>query len=148
MTKVIMPSDARDLHAAGPPLGPMDLAMLSVNEVLWSMGHPGFETQALVWLNDRIDAARLRTALGRFAASHPIVTARLADVRGGPRWEFRPDAGCPLHEAPIDSAEPQAVLDEAARLLALPFDPTDMDPLRFHLLHRPDARDVLLVQYN
>jgi hypothetical protein len=112
------------------------------------MGYPGFETQTLVWLSGRADAAGLRDALARLSGHHPVTAARLVgEASGVPCWQFRPDAVCPLHEADLSSADSQAVLDHAARLLSTPCDPAQNDPIRFHLLRRPDGRDVFLMQY-
>src|SRR5262249_23061349 len=108
------------------------------------------ETQMLVWLAGRVDVVGLRTALARFSARYPITTARLDKAEDGSAscWRFRPGAQCLLAEMWPESAEPAAVLDHAAQLLATPALPEDADPIRFHLLHRPDGRDVLILQYN
>src|SRR5262249_27581442 len=53
-----------------------------------------------------------------------------------------------LLETNLESPAPQAVLEHAARLLSTPCDPAEVDPIRFHLLHRPDGRDVFLIQFN
>jgi len=71
-----------------------------------------------------------------------------AESRGWPYWRFRPGAECPLREIQLESPARIAVLDQAARLLSTPFDPAEFDPVRFYLLHRPDGRDVFLLQYN
>jgi hypothetical protein len=122
--------------------------LLSVDRAVRGLGGPGFETQMLVWLAGRLDPAGLRERVARFSARHPVTTARL--VERGPRasWRFRTDAFCPLMETWVDSADPAAVLDHAARLLSTPSPAEETDPLRFHLVHRPDGRDVLILQYN
>src|SRR5207237_432214 len=53
-----------------------------------------------------------------------------------------------LQETRLDSAAPQAVLDHAGQRLSVPCELPRSDPIRFHLLHRPDGRDVFLVQYS
>jgi hypothetical protein len=124
--------------------------LLSVDRALRRLGAPGFETQTLVWLDRRLPLVPLRAALARLARQHPLLTARLVEVPDGgrPWWRLRPDAPCGLTHAVLASAEPAAVLAHAGRLLAQPTDPTANDPVRFHLLARPQGKDVLLVQFN
>jgi len=103
-----------------------------------------------VWLSGRADAAGLRDAVRRLRGRYPVIASRLieAEDRGWSYWRFRPGAECPLREMRLDSAHAQAVLDCAGRLLSTPCDPAKTDPIRFYLLHRPDGRDVFLLQYN
>jgi hypothetical protein len=133
---------------AGQRLAAADRVMLAVDRVVRGLGGPGFETQTLLWLGGRVDVARLRTALERFSACHPLATARLEGDDYGPAWRFRPGSRCPLQETWVESGKPAAVLDHAAGLLSTPVDLGDVHPIRFHLLHRAGGRDVLLVQYN
>jgi hypothetical protein len=117
--------------------------------VLRGMGCSGFETQTLVWLSGRLDAPRLRASIARLSEAYPAVAARLVEGdNAAPYWRFRPGASCPLAEIELASAEPSAVLDCAGRLLSTPNDPTESDPLRFHLLRRAGEQDVVLLQYN
>ena len=131
-------------------LNAADRTLLGVDRTLRRMGSPGFETQTFVWLGGRADTARLRAALARLGAEYPMATARLVEAAefGSPRWRYRPGAAADLLETDLKSAEPQAVLDHAGRLLSTPCDPAEADPIRFHLLHRPDGRDVFLIQFN
>jgi hypothetical protein len=129
-------------------LNAADRAMLTVDRILREMGSAGFETQTLVWTSAPIDVVALRTAIARLSARHPVITARLVDcAERGPHWQFRPGAACPLEEV-ASSADPTAVLDYAGRLLSAPSYPAEADPVRFHLLHRPNGREVLILQYN
>jgi hypothetical protein len=146
-TATCEPSDPPAVRT-GQRLTANDRMMLAVDRAVRGLGGPGFETQMLVWLGGRADVAGLRGRLARFGARHPVAAARLVERPSGARWRFRPGAGCPLVETRLDSAEPSAVLDHAARLLSTPGPLEDTDPIRFHLLHRPDGRDVLVVQYN
>jgi hypothetical protein len=125
-----------------------DQAMLNVDRAVRAVGGAGFETQVFVWLSGRADAAGLRSALARLGERYPIVTARLVEQEASSFWQFRGEARCTLQEIELESAEPQAVLDHAAGLYVACNDPTATDPLRCHLLHRPDGRDVFLLQYN
>jgi hypothetical protein len=134
-------NDRRRLNSA-------DRVMLAVDQALRRMGYPGFQTQALLWLGSRVDARELRNALARFAELHPVTAARLVEAPEGPCWQFRPGASLPLHEVNLDEPEDDAVLRLAGQLLAQPHDLAGDDPIRFHLLHRPGGRDVLLLQYN
>src|SRR5262249_58937456 len=123
--------------------------MRTVDRILRGMGCSGFETQTLVWLSGRCDVAVLRTAVARLNARHPVTAARLVEGVGEkPHWRFRPGAECLLRETDLPSAEPAAVLDHAGHLLSEPANPAEADPIRFHLLHRPNGEDVVLVQYN
>jgi hypothetical protein len=130
-------------------LNAADRAMRTVDRILRGMGCSGFETQTLVWLSGRSDAAVLRTAIARLSARYPVIASRLIEVAGDrPSWRFRPGALCFLQEADLPSAEPAAVLNHAGHLLSQPANPAEGDPIRFHLLHRPHGQDVVLVQYN
>src|SRR5262249_34673217 len=127
-------------------LGAADRALLGVDRTLRRLGAPGFETQTLVWLAGPIDVGALRTGVERFGALHPLAAARLCQPEAGrgPSWPFRPGRRCPLEESWLESSDPPAVVDHAARLLSTPVRLEEADPIRFHLLHRPDGRDVLL----
>jgi hypothetical protein len=127
----------------------MDRSLLGVNRALRGMGCPDFSTQALVWLSGRANVARVRAAVARLGRRYPVLAARLVETgRNEPHWLFRPGAECPLHEAELGSEKPEAVLDFAGRLLSEPGDPAKTDPIRFDVLHRPDGRDVFLMQYS
>jgi hypothetical protein len=133
------------------PFNPIDRAMRCADRAIRDLGYPGLETQMFVWLDRRVAAASLRTAIARLSRQHPVVAARLVEPDGdeGPAWwQFRPGAVCPLPEVVLPSDNPAAVLEHAARLLSTPEDLAQADPLRFYLLHRPAAGDVLLLQYN
>jgi hypothetical protein len=122
--------------------------MLSTDRVLRAIGQPDFETQTLVWLDRRVDRERLERGLARFARRHPLIGARLDDARAAaPFWRVPAEARATLREKNLETADEAAVHDCAARLLATPPDPAEADPLRFHLLHLPDGRDVFLMQY-
>ena len=126
-----------------------DRVLLAVDRTVRGLGGPGFETQTLLWLGGRVDVVGLRTGLERFSARYPVAAARLEGEGGsGSCWRFRPGAHCRLEETWLGSADAAAVLEHAAGLLATPVILPDADPIRFHLLHRPDGRDVLLLQYN
>jgi hypothetical protein len=132
------------------PLNAADRAMLLVDRSLRDLGQAGFETQTLVWLGGRLDAAHFRQALERFAACQPVVNARLVveGAQGRPVWSCATASPWPLQETVLSSVDPQAVLDHAGRLMSQPSDLTVAPPLRAHLLHLPDRRDVLLLHYN
>jgi len=131
-------------------LNETDLAIRSVDRALRVFGFSGFETQALVWLDGRLDAARLRASLARLGRRHPIVTSRLREIEGESRrfWIGGDGDECQLHETTLADSGERAVLDEAGLMLSVPRDPREHDPIRFHLLHAPDGRDVFLMQYN
>jgi hypothetical protein len=124
--------------------------MLAVDRMLRRMGGSGFETQMFVVLSARLDTAKLRDALARLGEHYPVAAARLVETGGPgePCWRFRPGAPCPLREADLASADPGCRFDYAGRLLSAPVDLAESDPIRFHVLHLPDGRDVFLLQYN
>ncbi len=144
--------DARSLNAGGQLLNPLDLALCCVDRAIRGMGYPGFETQLLVWLTGRADAARLRRAIARLGRLHPVITSRLhqrvAEDVGGAWWEFQNGAEADMAEIELDTADPARVLARAGQLLSTPQDPAESAPLRFYLLHRPGGGDVFLMQYN
>lgn len=133
-------------------LNPIDRAMRCADTALRRVRYPGLETQTLVWLEGPADSDALRTAIARLCRHFPVLASRLVEPQGKsdarPYWRFRPDAVCPLREASVPSDNPEAVLDLAGQLLSSPYDPAQADPIRFHLLHRPGGKDVLLLQYN
>src|SRR5437763_3589612 len=124
-------------HRKGRPLNAADRTLLAIDRTLRRLDSPGFETQTFVWLGGRVAVGQLHAALARLGARHPVTTARLVETagHGGPYWQLRPGAQVILRESRLDSAAPQAVLDHAAGLLSTPSDPTQADPVRFHLLH-------------
>lgn len=144
----------RELRAAPQVqrLNPVDLAMRCVDKALRRVLYPGVETQMLVWLDGRADVSRLRTAIARLSERYPVIASRLVEPSeedgGRAYWRLRPGAVCPLQGTALHDDERQTVLDHAGQLLSTPHDPTAADPLRFHLLHRPGGKDVLLLQYN
>lgn len=127
-------------------LNAADRFMLVIDRTIRGLGGPGFETVTFVGLDGRADRDRLQRGLADLVRACPVLTARLRpDV---PCWQFRPAAQPALHEIELPTSDDRAVLDYAAGLLAGPTDPAEVDPMRFHLLHRPDGTDVLLAQYN
>jgi hypothetical protein len=129
------------------PLNAADRFLMAVDRSMRRLGGPGFETQTFVWLADRLDATQLASDVAQLSQRFPVLTARLVEA-GGPYWQIRADAAAALQETNLGRAEPQAALDFAAGLLSAPTDPAEVDPVRFHLIHRPDGRDVFLLQYN
>ena len=131
------------------PLNSLDRGMLTIDSVLRYLGSRSFETQMLVWLDSRADAGRLQNAIAQVSLRYPVMASRLVtDEFGRPFWSPRSGAECLLHEAELGSADHQAVMDFASGLLSVTPKLEDADPIRFHLLHRPDGRDVFVMQYN
>jgi hypothetical protein len=148
-----MPNDPPRRDAGGwQPLNPNDRALFYVDRALRGMGYPGFETQMLVFLSGGVDADRLQAALDRLCQRHETLTARLESTDGKSQtsvaWRLRPGARCTLHQTELTSSDDAAVFDRAGQLLSTSNDPHRTDPIRFHLLRRPDGRDVFLAQYN
>jgi hypothetical protein len=138
-----MPPGRQRLNAA-------DRAMRAVDRGVRQLGYPGFETLTLVCLAGRASPERLRDALKRFGELHPVSTARLVEDEGlgGPFWQPRPEAGLPLHEADLPAAGEEALLAHAGALLSAPSGAGLEVPLRFHLLHGADGRDVFAMHHN
>jgi hypothetical protein len=145
--------DASSQRPAGTPavvrpLNAMDCGMLACDRVLRSIGQPDFETQTLVWLASRADRDRVETGIRRLARKYPVIAARLDESSlAEPFWRVPAEPEVRLLEAALPAATSDAVHDYAARQLALRHDAGRTDPMRFHLLHLPDGRDVFLVQY-
>jgi len=134
-------SDGRRLNAA-------DRVMLAVDQALRHIGYPGFQTQAFLCLGGRVDERELRAGLIRLSECHPVTVARLVEKRGGPYWQLRQGARLSLDVIELPSDSDAALHQQAGRLLGVTHDPAAEDPVRFHLLRRPDGRDVLLLQYS
>ena len=129
-------------------LNAVDRAMRAVDRALRWMGYPGFDTQLLLWLSERLDVSLLRESLNRLAMVEPLIISRLEEQRhGGPVW-LANGAQVGLIETTLSSDTEEAILDFAAEQLATPADPVGRNPIRFYLIHRAEAPDVLLIQYN
>jgi hypothetical protein len=133
-----MSSDPHRLNAA-------DRFMLLVDRTIRGLGGPGFETLTFVRLDGRADRAHLRRGLAGLNRAAPTVTARLRPDASN--WDLRPDAKPTFEEIEFSTADPQALLDYAGRLLGTETDPGRVDPMRFQLLHLPDG-DVFLARYS
>ncbi len=138
------------LTAGRQRLSVADRVLLAVNQSLREQGGAGFETQMLVWLSGRIEASGLRAAIARVGERNPVMTSHLLESveQGGPCWQFHPEARCSVRETSLASAEPEAVLQHAAHLLSRGGDLERSEPIRFHVLRRPNGHDVFLMQYN
>jgi len=131
-------------------LNAMDRALNAIDSELRSSGQTGFQTQMIVCLSGGIDVSRLQTSLDRVSKLFPVITAHLVDAPtvGDPHWQFRPEAECTLHHTQLETDHPEALFNATAQLLTEPNDLSESDPVRFHLLHRPDGHDVFMMQYN
>lgn len=127
-------------------LNAADRFMLLIDQTIRGLGGPGFETVTFLRLDGRVDRDQLRRGIAALNRTAPNVTARLHP--GQPCWELRPGAEPSLTESNLPTAEPQAVLDYGAALLAGETNPERVDPMRFHLLHLPDDCDVFVAQYS
>jgi hypothetical protein len=128
----------------------MDETILAVDHAVRGTGTSGFETQTLVWLDGRVDVPALQAGLDALRRKYPLITSHLqpAGLFRRPAWRFRPDAQCTLQERQLETTTEEEVLGVASELLSEPRDLTAEPPIRFHLLHGNDGRDVLLMQYN
>ncbi|MCZ6698741.1 MAG: hypothetical protein O7D94_07420 [Planctomycetota bacterium] len=129
--------------------GAPDRFMYVAHEALRSIGHAGFLCQTHLWLDGRIDEARLRDALARLSQRYPIVVARTVKhtKRDAVHWESRPDAVCTLAVSTLERPDTASVWRYAEALFASPVDLDRIDPISFHLLHLPDGRDVLILHW-
>jgi hypothetical protein len=142
------PPRATSVH----PLGPIDIAMRSVDSIIREMGYPGFETQMLVWLSGRVDADRLRGALGKLTEEFPQVVSRLSENENGAGkracWKQLRNE-CPrLVEIQLEPGGEQQVLRFAETLLSTHHELEESPPLRFYLLHQAEGGDVFLMHYS
>jgi hypothetical protein len=138
------------LHKADrQPLNAADLLMLRIHDFLQSVGHVGLLCQTQVWCTGRVAEARLRAAVAGLCHRFPVMQSRL--VRSyrttAASWVFTggPGLSVPVHELPDPSEA--AVLRCAEGLLSRPLDLGNEPPLVFHLLRRPGAGDVLVLQF-
>jgi hypothetical protein len=135
--------------ASRQPLNPADLTMLRIHDFLQSLGYAGLVCQTQVWCAGRTDEARLRVALAALCQRFPVMQSRL--VRGyrtaEASWVYTGGPGLPLHVHELPDPSEAAVLGCAERLLAQPLDLGQEPPLAFHLLRRPGAGDVLVLQF-
>jgi hypothetical protein len=123
--------------------------MLAVDRTLRGMGCAGFETQVVVTLRGKVDADYLRTVLKVVCQSHPVIDARFVEFAElGPCWEFPAEPAPLLHETTLATSSPEAVLEHAGKLQSRSIHPEDGPPIRFHLLHLPNGRDALVIQFN
>jgi hypothetical protein len=122
--------------------------MRAVDLGLRAMGYPGFETQLILWLSGSIDATQLEESLSRLAVVEPLIVSRLQhESNGVPGW--RADGNRPeLSLATLDDDTTDSVFEYAAEQLGRPADPAQHEPIRFHLIRRPQFGDVFLMQYN
>ena len=131
------------------PLNPLDIALRCVDQTIRGMGYPGFQTQMLVWLAGRVDVELLSRALARLGRRHPVITSRLIEPPGQPPvWRYRRGARPELNVLQLACEERSAVMNAAAALLSASRDPSEYDPLQFHLLRRSGGGDVLVMQYS
>ncbi len=127
----------------------MDQVMASMHDALRTRGYAGLLQHSYLLLRGRLDEGTLRHALARLARCYPVVTARLVPWKGQtPRyWEPVADRACPLTVAALGAPDPESLWHYAARLFDTPVDAGRTAPVQFHLLHFPDGRDALVVQW-
>ncbi|HYV36983.1 MAG TPA: hypothetical protein VE988_14850 [Gemmataceae bacterium] len=132
------------------PLNVDDCMLLSVDRALRRLGFPGFETQTLIWLARRVSVPDLRKALASLVQEFPTMTSRLLEPpqAARPCWRLRPGRDCTFTQTELISSNTECVLSHASRLLSTLCDPTENDPIRFHLLSRPNGKDVFVVHFN
>jgi hypothetical protein len=131
-------------------LNAMDLCVLRHSQAVRTIGCRGLTVQMQLWLEGRLDPSVLRTALMRLSRAYPVVTSRLREGsrKGRASWQFRPGSTCELREATVPGGGKMEALNLAANILAQAEDPSETDPVAFHLLHLPDGRDLFLVQHD
>lgn len=124
--------------------------MLVAHQGLLAVGHSGFTCQTHVWLEGRVDVARLRSALARLNQQYPVMTSRLVAPGGYrvPYWSYRNGAEVALHESTLDGSADRDVWRFAESLCDRPFSHADSDPIVWYLLHLPDGNDVLVILFS
>jgi hypothetical protein len=123
----------------------------AVHQAMRDLGYPGFACQLHVWLGGRLDPAVLGHALDNLGRRYPLLISRIRREegrRGDIYWEPSEGARCPLTVTQLDTATEAAVHGHAATLFSTPFELLAGEPIRFHLVQRPGAGDVLIVYYD
>lgn len=130
-------------------LNAADRLMLVAHDVMRNIGHPGFQCQTHVWLDGRVDVAKLRQAIAALATGYPVVASRLSrDGVDGPSWKATDEFEAEFVETTLAGSEKADVWTYGEALFAKPLDLSDRPPIGFHLLHLPDGRDVLLIRFS
>lgn len=138
---------SRAAGAAVVPLTVTDHAILMGERLAQRQGLPGLVGQFHVHFHGRIDLALLDEILHRLVARWPLLTARLTP-RPRLGWVRTGQRTVPIREETLACASDAEVLRAVERLLAEPFDLAYESPFRVIVLHRPDGRDVLTVQFS
>ncbi len=131
-------------------LNAADMRMLRLHDFLQSLGHAGLVCQTQVWCAGRVEEGKLRAALSALCRRYPVMQSRLVRTHRNSRasWVFSGEAELPLHVHELPGSNEQVVLECAEKLLAAPTDLGKAPPLAFHLLRRPEAGDVLVLQFS
>jgi len=140
----VPPSAGRESFARR--LNAMDCTILAVHQAVQSLGGPGFDTQAVLWLSGRIDLSAFSSALGQLRVKYPGITCSVGENLGGLSW--RPSSDLLPREAWLQSSSDEEIWRELAALLSKPRDLFAQAAIDFHVLRRPDGRDVVVMQYN
>lgn len=137
-------------HSGSQPLNSADRLMLIAHRAMRGVGHGGFQCQSHVWLAGRIDAERLGEAIGRLAASFPVITGRLEEGsnNGVPRWRFDPQRVPQLQRAALPTDDPAEARAYGEKLFVTPMDLDRDAPISFHLLRQPGGRDVFILHFS
>ncbi len=154
--KVEAPARAPDDRRAGVQtdrqvLNAADRFMQVAHDTLRTHGHSGFQCQTHVWFSGRVNAGRLRAAIGRLGRAYPVITSRLvvpSDRKMAPFWRYRREAVAELREHALDARDAAGAWRYAERMFDESYDLAEHDPLSFHLLHLADGRDVLLLRFS
>ncbi len=133
-------------------LSPVDRAIRYADSLIREAGYPGIETQMHVHFRGEVSVDVLQRGISRLSLRYPILAARLVELQDQEEergyWQFRPGEVCRLHEATLASNSMEEVFRYAGEVLSADRDLAVADPIGFHLLHCPDGRDVLLIQYS
>lgn len=123
--------------------------MYSAQDNLQALGNPGFETIALLWLENRVDPQHLREQVEKLTTRHPVLRSRLVrDWKGTLYWEPRADLRVGVYEETLAEAGEQAIQRSAEIILSRPRNLFEEPGVSFHLLHLPDGSDVLMMLLN
>ncbi|MFQ5410920.1 MAG: condensation domain-containing protein [Phycisphaerae bacterium] len=142
--------DSSPARAFRQPLNAADRLMLVAHNGMRRLGHCGFLCQTHVWLKGRLDLDALRRAVAKLHQDYPILSARLVTPgdKSAPYWQSESRSEVDLREATLDGSDNAAVWHYAENLFTEPLDLHQQAPIAFHLLHWPDARDVLIVRFS
>jgi acyl carrier protein len=135
---------AARLRATPVPLNMLDKLLARTHIALQRLGDVGLPLQYHMWLQGRIDRAALQRAIDAIVVRWPVLSS-LLDLEQGV-WRYSVAAAPTIEERTVTDATETAVLRATEAVLAERCDLSAGPQLRFVIVRRPDAGEVLLLQ--